>query len=1081
MSRNPRPPRTVAPRPNASFPRLVERRPIAPSHFSVAFGWIVWVGLGLLAMPWVAIGRSSGGSGDALLLFADVTAQLPADSDNSNAVALVDVDGDFDLDAYVGNGGAPDVLYANDGAGNFTDASSQIPGSPNNASDVTFGDVDGDLDPDLVIAAGSSQQNRLLENDGTGTFTDATSQIPAILDSTEAVLLVDVDGDLDLDLVSANAGEASRLALNDGLGIFTDASSQVPVDTTNTLDAIAFDADGDADIDLLFGNNAQQNVLWLNDGAGTFADATANLPVATSATIAVLAADVDGDLDLDVVTANKGQQNRLATNDGSGTFTDAAAALPADNDASHAVVAGDWDGDADLDLLFGNALQPELLYENDGAGTFTDSSSQVPAIPDWTEDVQSGDVDGDGDLDLYLAVRFFQGSGTDHLLRNDSLPDPDLTSITPTSGFVAGGDAVTLGGNGFQNGVVPGSTVVTLGGVAATNVMVVDDATVTADTPSVALPGAVDVTLSNSTGTDTLPSAFTYVAAPPDLVSLMPTSGPVTGGTVVALSGTGFQVGVAPGSTTVTFGGAGAMGVTVDSDVQITATTPASVLDGTAPGPVDVVVTNSNGSDTLTDAFTYYDPVLVASVIPGTGVVAGGDSVTIAGTGFLIGVVPGSTTVDFGGVPATAFTVDGDTQITATTPAGAGPGPVDVSVTNSNGADTLGGGYTYVAPLAIATIVPSVGPLTGGTPVTITGAGFFHGVPAGTLTVDFGGIAAGSVTVLSDGALTASTPAAAGSGPVDVTITTPNGSITATGGFTYVAPVTLTQVTPTSGALSGGDTITLDGSGFLWGVNPGSTVVTFGGVPATGLTVLSDAQMTVVSPAGPGVGTFDVVLTNSLGGATLPAAFTYVPNPPTVVSLLPFTGPKAGGTSVVVTGSGYQIGVPPGTTTVTFDGVPAPFVNVVSDQTIVVLTPPGNVQGGVDVTVTNPNGSATKLGGYTYGPALRLSGPPQIGTTVQTNLYDQTGNTYVSWMGLRQLTVPITIGTFQGAFCLDPGLPILNTCSGVLTTNATPCTILPIPNNPNLIGFTLFQQALTGPNLFGGVATFTNCLQITIQ
>ena len=63
----------------------------------------------------------------------------------------------------------------------------------------------------------------------------------------------------------------------------------------------------------------------------------------------------------------------------------------------------------------------------------------------------------------------------------------------------------------------------------------------------------------------------------------------------------------------------------------------------------------------------------VASFDPSSGAV--GDTVTITGSGF-----SGATALAFGSTPATTFTVDSDTQITATVPAGAGTGPVHVTV-----------------------------------------------------------------------------------------------------------------------------------------------------------------------------------------------------------------------------------------------------------------------------------------------------------------------------------------------------------------------------------------------------------------
>ena len=54
---------------------------------------------------------------------------------------------------------------------------------------------------------------------------------------------------------------------------------------------------------------------------------------------------------------------------------------------------------------------------------------------------------------------------------------------------------------------------------------------------------------------------------------------------------------------------------------------------------------------------------VVSMVFPSAGLVAGGDSVNILGSGFT-----GATAVSFGGIPAASFIVNGDNSITATTP-----------------------------------------------------------------------------------------------------------------------------------------------------------------------------------------------------------------------------------------------------------------------------------------------------------------------------------------------------------------------------------------------------------------------------
>ena len=114
----------------------------------------------------------------------------------------------------------------------------------------------------------------------------------------------------------------------------------------------------------------------------------------------------------------------------------------------------------------------------------------------------------------------------------------------------------------------------------------------------------------------------------------------------------------------------------VDSDTQITAISPAGT--GIA---VDITVTTPAGTSPPSRAgvFTYITPgPLVTGISPTMGSSAGGDTVTITGSGFT-----GATDVGFGPTNAADMTVDSDTQITATSPAGTGT--VDITVTTPDG------------------------------------------------------------------------------------------------------------------------------------------------------------------------------------------------------------------------------------------------------------------------------------------------------------------------------------------------------------------------------------------------------------
>ena len=470
-----------------------------------------------------------------------------------------------------------------------------------------------------------------------------------------------------------------------------------------------------------------------------------------------------------------------------------------------------------------------------------------------------------------------------------------------------------------------------MGRTAATGVTVVSATNITATTQAHAA-AVVDVVVTNPDGqTGDLTGGFTYLITPV-VTSISPNSGPTAGGTAVTITGDNYESGA-----TVTFGGTSPTGVTVVSATNITATTPTR-----AKGAVDVVVTNPDTQfGTLSSGFTYLAPPTVTSMAPISGPTAGGTGVTLTGDDFQTGA-----TVTLGGSAATGVTVVSATNITATTPAHA-EGVVAVRVTNPDSqTGDLAGAFTYVAPPTVTSIAPSSGPTAGGTAVTITGDKFQTGA-----IVALGGATATGVTVVSATNITATTPAHA-EGAVDVVVTNPDSQTgDLTGGYTYVAPPTVTSIAPTSGPIGGGTAVTITGDKFQTGAT-----VTLGGSAATGVTVVSATNITATTPAH-GTGAVDVVITNpDSQTGDLTGGFTYQ-GPPSVTSISPTSGPTAGGTPVTITGDDFQSGA-----TVTLGGTAATGVTVVS-ATNITATTPLHGEGAVDVVVTNPDTQNGSLSG----------------------------------------------------------------------------------------------------------------------
>ncbi len=366
----------------------------------------------------------------------------------------------------------------------------------------------------------------------------------------------------------------------------------------------------------------------------------------------------------------------------------------------------------------------------------------------------------------------------------------------------------------------------------------------------------VSLTATNAGGSGIAYQLITVTTPPPMFTSITPSVGPTAGGQSVTITGSNFTR-----ATSVTFGGtANATGaMTVNSDTQITVTTPVHTS-----GTVDVVVTSAGGSATGTNAYRYAGIPIFTGIVPAAGPLAGGQSVTITGSGFT-----GAYNVTFGGtVNATgAMTVNSDTSITVTTPAHTS-GTVNVNISTPGGTSVTGSNaYRYAGIPTFTSIVPAAGPAAGGQSVTITGTNL-----TGANYVLFGGTAnaTGAITANTDTSITVNTPNHA-TGTVNVDITTPGGSVTGTSAYRYAGIPTITGITlpsPAIGPIAGGTSVTFTGTNLT-----GANYASFGGTAnATGaITANTDTSITVTSPAHT-VGTYNTVVTTPGGTSATSSA-----------------------------------------------------------------------------------------------------------------------------------------------------------------------------------------------------------------
>jgi hypothetical protein len=285
------------------------------------------------------------------------------------SVYAIDIDGDNDMDVLSASIRDNKIAwYENtDGAGTFG-AQNVISTDANKATSVYSTDLDGDGDMDVLSSSFSDNKIAWYENDGTGNF-GSQIVISTAASGANSVYATDMDGDGDMDVLSASWTD-NKIAWyenTDGAGTFG-AQNVISTVAMNASSVYATDMDGDGDMDVLSASNDDHKIAWYEntDGDGTFG-AQQVISTAALRTRSVYATDLDGDGDMDVLSASYAD-NKIAwykNTDGDGTFgaqqVISTAALGAIS-----VYATDIDGDGDMDVLSASSTDDKIAwYKND--------------------------------------------------------------------------------------------------------------------------------------------------------------------------------------------------------------------------------------------------------------------------------------------------------------------------------------------------------------------------------------------------------------------------------------------------------------------------------------------------------------------------------------------------------------------------------------------------------------------------------------------------------------------------------------------------------------------------------------------
>ena len=622
-------------------------------------------------------------------------------------LVLADIDGDGDLDLLTANAGAGTVSTRINTGGAFASVAPLLLPTGSTPTALELGDVDADGDLDLLVAQGTGGQALTYFGYGNGAFaTQATALVLAAAGATKAsslgMTLGDVDGDGDLDLVTAN-GATGRVVLG--------RNTLPPV-----LTAISPASGVPGDALTLTGRNLASTRRI------TFAGARDNV-VTSGFTVNAAGTQLAGVL---VPAGATTGPVRVATGGGtstsSGYFTVTSPLLGVLQGGT-AYPAGGPAYDFGAQVVATAAAPVTFTLQNTGgqpllisSATTTGPFAIVGAAP---ASIAAG---GSGTLTVVFSPPTLGAQSGTLLLASNSggypsytvplqgagvVPAPVLASFSPASTPVgahvvltgrnlAGASAITF--DGLAHNVVTTGFVVNGAGTEITDIEV----------PSEARTGLATVTTPGGTSAGL---QFTVLPQPPPtLTSITPSR--AAGGTVVTLTGTNLL-----NTTTINFAGIFAQYQVVNS-TTIRVTVPAEAASG------QLILATRAGYSNLLD---FVVPPRLTMLQPYAGPV--GTPVTILGKS-----LGRATSAQLNGLRLPVTTALGGLQ--ATIPAGAASGSLTVTTP-----DGLSNSLPFVVtvPVELTSIAPASG--ASGTVVTLTGTNL-----QGALAVSFAGTANNTVT-----------------------------------------------------------------------------------------------------------------------------------------------------------------------------------------------------------------------------------------------------------------------------------------------------------------------------------------------
>ncbi|HHH49853.1 MAG TPA: PKD domain-containing protein, partial [Saprospiraceae bacterium] len=257
-----------------------------------------------------------------------------------------------------------------------------------NSPQIASGDLDGDGFKDVVVASRVSNSLSWYKNMSNGMFSDQI--IIEYIEDVRSVHLADLDGDGDLDVLSASIGSGVAVHENLTAGQF---GTPIIIDEGQWVSTV--DIDGDGDEDIMFGQTVK---VAMNQGDLLFSPPI-YLDFNFSTFLKAIPVDIDLDGDLDIVGgAPSDDIFSWVENEGGQAFT--LHVIDDDFDSPFNVFPNDFNGDGYPDLLVSSRDGKKISrYRSNGDGSFQPEEILFVGI-DYPRETLVADLDNDGDGDI---------------------------------------------------------------------------------------------------------------------------------------------------------------------------------------------------------------------------------------------------------------------------------------------------------------------------------------------------------------------------------------------------------------------------------------------------------------------------------------------------------------------------------------------------------------------------------------------------------------------------------------------------------------------------------------------------------